>query len=187
MESTKRVNPIELYTDGSANPNPGTGGLGYIIRYWYEDNGNIYVNENQGSKGFRKSTNNRMEIMAAIVGLLDIKVNIDDGTFKNVYQINVYSDSKYLVDAITKKWVESWMRRGWVTYNKTPVKNRDLWEQMMAVLAEYKRISVSVWFEHVDGHSGLLWNDQVDELASKAARDSSKHVVDETYEKGTYS
>ena len=183
MES-KRINPIELYTDGSAEPNPGAGGLGYIIRYWYDDNGNIKLNECHGSKGYRKSTNNRMEVMAAIVGLLDIKTRIDDGTFRDVYQINVYSDSKYLVDAISKKWVESWMKRGWVTYNKTPVKNRDLWEQLMAIFGEYKRISVSIQFQHVDGHSGLLWNDQVDELAVKAARNSSKHEVDEVYEKG---
>ena len=178
-----QINPIELYTDGSCLGNPGPGGLSYYTRYWYRsEKGDIKVNETEGSRGFRKTTNNRMEVMAAIYGLIDIAISIEDGTFRDISQINIYSDSKYLVDAVNKRWIDLWISRNWMTIADKPVKNRDLWEQLMAVLTKLKSMGLLYRFQHVDGHSGLVWNDRVDELAVLAARDSSKHEVDKNYE-----
>ena len=132
--------PIELYTDGSCLRNPGAGGLAYIIRYW-EVKGDTDLPEPkviEGNQGFRLTTNNRMEIMAGIYGLNFIIDQINSGTFSGATQINLTSDSEYFCNAINQKWINKWMENNWMTSGfkgsqPKPVKNKDLWEQVIEI------------------------------------------------------
>jgi len=140
---------IFVYTDGSCLGNPGPGGYGVIIH----SNGQ----ERQLSGGFRHTTNNRMEIMAAIAGLKAA------GTGKE--PIHLYSDSSYLVNAIDKGWVKNWARRGWRKSDGQPAQNPDLWQEMLDLLAERK-----VVLHWLRGHMGHLENERCDRLALLAAK-----------------
>lgn len=148
---------VQLFTDGAAKGNPGPGGFGAILRYG--------KHEKELSGGFRKTTNNRMELMAVIAGLEALtKENLD---------ITIYSDSKYVVDAIEKKWVYGWMKKGFAGK-----KNQDLWMRLMRSYAKHKiRL---VW---VKGHAGHPENERCDQLAVEAS-ESGRLRADEWYEAG---
>ena len=137
---------IELYTDGACSGNPGPGGYGAVLKY-----GNA---EKELSGGERETTNNRMELMAAIVGL---------EALKEPCQVTLTSDSKYLVDAIEKKWLENWQRRGWRKADGSPALNRDLWERLQTQLDRH-----DVTFRWIKGHAGHPYNERCDRLAVEA-------------------
>lgn len=135
---------IELFTDGASSGNPGPGGYGAILR-----SGKHYK---EISEGYRKTTNNRMELLAVISGLECIK--------KTGQQIMIYSDSKYIIDSVEKKWVFNWVKTGFK--NK---KNKDLWLRFLEV---YKLHHIR--FTWVKGHNGHPENERCDELAVKASQ-----------------
>jgi len=125
--------------------------------------------EKEFSEGYRHTTNNRMEMMAVIVGLEALKESC---------KVHILSDSKYIIDAITKRWLEGWKRKGWMTSGKTPVKNIDLWQRMEVALARHE-----VTWEWVRGHSGHCLNERADELAVKARESKSALQTDFEFEK----
>ena len=134
---------VELYTDGACRGNPGRGGYGAILVY------GKYEKEMSG--GERETTNNRMELMAAIVGL---------EALKEPCRVKLYSDSKYLVDAYNQGWIFSWKQSGW-RRGKEPLKNPDLWERLFS-LTETHEVSF-IW---VKGHNGHGYNERCDALAT---------------------
>lgn len=134
---------IIIYTDGAATGNPGPGGYGTVLL-----SGN-YRRELSG--GYRMTTNNRMELMAVIAGLEALKI---EGS-----KVSVYSDSRYVVDAIEKGWLRNWLRKG---FSKT--KNTDLWIRLHKLLQRYQ-----VKFIWVKGHAGIAENERCDKLAVMAA------------------
>lgn len=138
---------VQIYTDGSSRGNPGPGGYGTVIVYG--------PHRRELAAGFRRTTNNRMEILAAIAGL---------EALKEPCRVTVHSDSRYLVDAQTKGWVESWKRRGWRKADKSPVKNVDLWERLAAAASPHR-----VEWRWVKGHDGHEMNERCDALATEAA------------------
>ena len=146
---------IEIYTDGSSRGNPGPGGYGIVLK-----KGKHYK---ELSQGFRKTTNNRMELLAAIVGLETVKGENKD--------IMLYSDSKYVVDAINKKWVFGWQKKGF-----KDKKNPDLWRRFLQIHPKH-----NVKFEWVKGHDGHTENERCDKLAVSAAT-SENLLVDEGFE-----
>ena len=149
------MSTINIYTDGAAKGNPGPGGYGVVLEYAGQTK--------ELSEGFRLTTNNRMELLAVIIGLEHIKNS------KN--QIIVYSDSKYVVDSINKKWVFNWELNN---YKKK--KNPDLWRRFLIVYRKHNII-----FKWVKGHAGHIQNERCDSLAVIAAT-SSKLNIDEGYE-----
>lgn len=150
---------VHIYTDGSSRGNPGPGGYG-IVMEWV---GKKYRRE--FSAGFRKTTNNRMELLAVIEALEKIKMD-------NV-NITVFSDSKYVVDAINKKWIDGWIRRKWKN-----VKNVDLWKRFIKA---YNRAPARfVW---IKGHNDHPQNERCDKLAVSAATAAKdKLAVDKGFE-----
>lgn len=183
--------PIEVYTDGSSLKNPGASGLSYVIRYWESMEGTTdypQAKTMEGSQGFRLSTNNRMEIMAAIYGMKKvIDVFQNDTIFQGATQINIASDSEYLCKAINQRWIQKWQQNNWMTSGfqgkqPQPVKNKDLWEDIINTQAILQNFGVSVTINHVKGHSGNEFNEQCDKLAVAASNDSSKHLIDQIYE-----
>ena len=137
---------VELYTDGACRGNPGKGGWGAILVY------GSYKKELSG--GERETTNNRMELMAAISGL---------EALREPCQVTLYSDSKYLVDAFLEGWIDSWRSKGW-RRGKEPLKNPDLWERLYALTEIHK-----VDFVWVKGHDGHVYNERCDALATSYA------------------
>ena len=146
---------INIYTDGSSKGNPGKGGFGVVLI-----SGNHYK---EISQGFRHTTNNRMELLAVIVGLEHLK-NINS-------EVQVYSDSKYVVDSIEKKWVFQWEKKHF-----KGKKNADLWKRFLII---YKKHKVS--FNWVKGHAGHPQNEKCDYLAVEAS-EQPQLLVDEGYE-----
>lgn len=147
---------IEVFTDGSSKGNPGPGGYGIVLRF----NGKV----KEISQGFRMTTNNRMELLAVIVALENMKTN--------KYEINLYSDSKYVIDSITKGWVFAWEKK-----NFKGKKNADLWKRYLKVHPKFK-----VHYNWVKGHAGHPENERCDTLAVNAA-DGGNHLVDSVFEK----
>ncbi|MEE8826123.1 MAG: ribonuclease HI [Eubacteriales bacterium] len=148
---------VTMYTDGAARGNPdGPGGYGTVLLFT-DSSGTVHRKEL--SEGFPKTTNNRMELMAAIAGLEALNRPCD---------VELHSDSQYLINAFTKGWIEGWKKRGWKKADGTPVLNRDLWERLLAV-AEPHNITW-IW---VRGHNGDKENERCDFLATSAA-DSMK-------------
>ena len=137
---------IQIYTDGSCLGNPGPGGWGAILLY--KKSKKIL----QGNAP--ETTNNRMELMAAIKGLEAVKRPLP---------IHVFTDSSYVKDGITK-WLKGWVNNGWKTANKKPVKNQDLWEQLAALEKNH-----DVVWNWVKAHNGNKYNEEVDDLARNAA------------------
>ena len=184
--------PIELYTDGSSLRNPGASGLGYIIHYWVDpdqDGGMPKEEEIEGSQGFRLSTNNRMEIMAAIYGLLTIVEKIESNEWTDVTQINLNSDSEYLCKSISQNWIAKWVQNNWMTSGfggKKPkvVKNKDLWEMIIELQEKLRTHGINLVVAHVMGHSGNERNERADKLAVAASNDTPNQLIDEFYEKG---
>ena len=143
---------VIIYTDGSARSNPGRGGYGAVLKYT-NPAGKTFTSEL--SRGYAKTTNNRMELMAVIVAL---------EALNRPCEVEVHSDSQYVVNAFNKHWIDGWKKRGWKTANKQPVKNRDLWERLLAAKSKHK-----VEFIWVKGHAGHELNERCDELATTAA------------------
>lgn len=144
---------VTLYTDGAAKGNPGPGGYGIIIRY---NKGNGETVEHEHAHGVAETTNNRMEMMAVIVGLEAIKVPCN---------VVVITDSKYVVNAFNEGWLRSWKKNGWRTANNKPVKNLELWHRLIKATKRHNNVSF-VW---VQGHCGDEFNERCDRLASDAA------------------
>ena len=142
---------VLLFTDGACSGNPGKGGYGAILKY-----GSV---EKEMSRGFVSTTNNRMELLAAIVGL---------EALKEPCIVNLYSDSKYLVDAVNKGWVYNWKKNGWKKSDKKSALNVDLWERLLSLM-EMHRVTLH-W---VKGHDGHPENERCDRLAVLAYMDSS--------------
>jgi len=136
---------VDIYTDGACSGNPGPGGWGVLIQL---DDKNIEL-----SGGDNETTNNRMELMAAIIALEEINKD---------YKINLYTDSNYVKDGITS-WISNWKKNSWKTANKKDVKNKDLWIRLDAAI-KGKDISW-IW---VKGHAGNAGNEQADYLARSA-------------------
>jgi len=152
---------VKIYTDGSARGNPdGPGGYGTVLEY-IDTKGNLHTREL--SAGYKKTTNNRMEIMAAIAGLEALNVACD---------VEIYSDSKYLVDTFNKDWISGWMKKGWKRGKNEPVKNVDLWQRLLAVKKLHQ-----VTFIWVKGHDGHEQNERCDYLATSAA-DGENLLID---------
>jgi ribonuclease HI len=139
------VDIIEIYTDGSSLGNPGPGGYGIVLKY--------KTKRKTASDGFIKTTNNRMELMAVIEALNLLNEAANDK------QIHIYSDSKYVIDAVQKKWVFSWAKKGF-----KDKANPDLWRRFLAIYPHY-----NIFFHWVKGHSGVHENEICDQLAKKAA------------------
>jgi ribonuclease HI len=153
MSAEDKTGIVEIFTDGACSGNPGPGGWGALLRW----NGH----ERELSGGEKMTTNNRMEMMAAIMALESLKRGVT---------VRLYTDSIYLRDGITK-WLPSWKRRNWRTADNKPVKNIDLWQRLEAALGEHK-----IEWHWVRGHSGHVENERVDLLARqeiKKLRESS--------------
>lgn len=138
---------VFIYTDGSSRGNPGPGGYGAIVRYG--------AHTRELAQGYVTTTNNRMEILAAIAGL---------EILKEPCRVTVYSDSRYLVDTQTKGWIDGWKKLGWRKKDKSAVKNVDLWMRLERA-AEGHQI---IW-QWVKGHAGHEMNERCDILATEAA------------------
>jgi ribonuclease HI len=149
---------IQLFTDGAAKANPyGVGGYGIILQYTDED-GTVHKRELAG--GTQHTTNNRMELIAVIMGLEELKEPCN---------VHVVSDSQYVINAINKGWLKNWQRSYWKTASNTPVKNKELWQRLLKSL-DFHNVS----FEWVKGHNGYPENERCDWLANQAAAYISK-------------
>ncbi len=134
---------VEIYTDGACSGNPGPGGYGVILKYKGQ------VKELSG--GEPQTTNNRMELMGVITGL---------NALKEPCVVMLYSDSKYIIDAINKGWAKKWRANNWIKSDKKKALNIDLWEQLLDLLDKHE-----VTFNWVKGHAGHTENERCDELA----------------------
>lgn len=134
---------VEIYTDGACSGNPGAGGYGAIIVYKGK--------EKVLSGGQPQTTNNRMELTAVIAAL---------EALKEPCEVTLSSDSKYVVDGITKGWAKSWKARGWKKADKKPALNADLWDRLLGLTAVHK-----VEFVWIKGHDGHPYNERCDRLA----------------------
>ena len=137
---------VIIHTDGACKGNPGPGGYGAVLV--------CGSHRKELAAGYRQTTNNRMELRAAIAAL---------ELLTEPCEVELHSDSKYLVQAIAKKWLQGWQRRGWLTSDKQPVKNQDLWLALMAAMAPHK-----IQWLWVKGHAGNAENERCDELANHA-------------------
>ena len=142
---------VEIHTDGACSGNPGPGGWGAILRYGRH--------EKELSGGEPLTTNNRMEMMAPIAALESLKTPC---------AVDLYTDSRYVHDGITK-WLPAWKARGWKTADNKPVKNQDLWERLSAAIARH-----TVRWHWVKGHAGDPLNERADELARAAIQRPSE-------------
>lgn len=134
---------VEIFTDGACSGNPGPGGYGVVLRYG--------TAEKELSGGAENTTNNRMELTAAIVGLEALKERCS---------VTLYSDSKYLVDAINCGWAVRWREKGWMRTNRDKAQNPDLWDRLLKLLEVH-----SVTFVWVKGHAGHPENERCDKMA----------------------
>ena len=134
---------ISIYTDGACSGNPGPGGWGAVLLY-----GN---KKKELSGGERDTTNNRMELMGVIQAL---------EALKEACEVDLYTDSQYIVNAIEKGWVYAWKKKGWIKSDKKPAKNPDLWEHLLKLLKHH-----DVTFHWVKGHADNPYNNRCDELA----------------------
>ena len=139
---------VTIYTDGACSGNPGKGGFGVVLNYMGK--------KKEISKGYRCTTNNRLEIMAALAGL---------SALKEPCKVVLYSDSKYLVDSVNKGWIASWQKNGWKNSKKDKVKNRELFEELIELMNVHE-----VEYRWVKGHDGHSENERCDYLATSAAK-----------------
>ena len=141
---------VEIYTDGACSGNPGKGGFGAILKY----NGNT----KEISQGFKCTTNNRMELLAAITALEMLKESC---------KVDLYSDSKYLVDSVNLGWIKKWQSNGWKRKGSEMAKNIDLLKRLVCQLERHE-----VSFVWVKGHDGHAENERCDHLATSAIKSS---------------
>jgi ribonuclease HI len=136
---------VDIFTDGACRGNPGPGGWGALLRHTEREK-ELYGSE-------RETTNNRMELMAAIIALESLK---------RACEVTLTTDSQYVRKGITE-WIVNWKRRGWKTADKKPVKNQDLWQRLEAATHKHK-----IHWKWIKGHSGHAENERVDQLANRA-------------------
>ncbi len=142
---------VTIYTDGACLKNPGPGGYGAVL---------IHGDRvKEIAKGFPDTTNNRMELMAVISALEALKYPC---------KVKIFTDSQYISKAINLGWLDKWQKSGWKTSNRSDVKNKDLWQQMIRLLKKH-----CVEFKWVRGHSGNRYNERCDLLARDAAREAA--------------
>ena len=159
-EASAELKIVTIYTDGGCLGNPGPGGYGVILLHGSR--------RKELSGGFRRTTNNRMELMAAIRGL---------EALKHPCRVTLYSDSEYVVNAMEQGWARRWHDNGWMRNKKDKAVNPDLWERLLE-LCEIHRVS----FKWVRGHAGTPENERCDKLAQDAAR-GERLAIDAAYEK----
>ena len=147
---------VVIHTDGACKGNPGPGAFGAVLVC-----GN---HRKEISAGYRLTTNNRMELRAAIASL---------ELLSEPCEIELHSDSKYLIDAIKKNWIDGWKRRGWLTAAKQPVKNQDLWQSLVNAMTPHR-----IHWHWVKGHAGHRENERCDELANQAV--ASGNLMEDT-------
>ena len=153
---------VKIYTDGAVRGNPdGPGGYGTVLEY-VDSRGELHTKEI--SQGYQRTTNNRMELMAVIAGLEALNRSCE---------VELYSDSKYVVDAFNQHWIDGWMKKGWKRGKNEPVKNVDLWKRLLKAKEPHH-----VTFIWVKGHDGHPQNERCDTLATTAA-DGNDLIVDE--------
>jgi len=141
-----------IYCDGACSPNPGFGGWGAVL---------IVNGERQEYSGAEpNTTNNRMELLGAISALEILKI------YDSPCDVTIYTDSKYVCEAFNLQWIRSWKRRNWIKSDNQPVKNRDLWERLISLIADQKTVK----WEWVRGHSDNVENNVCDKLAVIARR-----------------
>jgi ribonuclease HI len=154
------MHQVKIYTDGACKKNPGPGGYAAIL---------VHKDARKEiSGGYRRTTNNRMEMMAAIEALTALKAPCE---------VALFSDSKYLVDAMSKKWYVKWRNNGWLTSTGDPVKNIDLWQRLIQ-LTEHHR-TIFLW---VRGHAGHVENERCDALAVAACKGGNNLSPDTGFE-----
>jgi ribonuclease HI len=153
------VKKVTIYTDGGCSPNPGPGGYGIVLIYREQ--------RRELSGGYRSTTNNRMELTAAIRGLQALKEPCD---------VTLFSDSQYVVHGITKGWARTWKSKGWIKSDKRPAENIDLWEDLLNLCETH-----TVRFEWIRGHNGHAENECCDRLAGDASRRQDL-PIDSVYE-----
>jgi ribonuclease HI len=159
MDQQATLPHVEIYTDGGCEPNPGPGGYGVVL---------VHPKKRaEASGGFRSTTNNRMEILAAIKGLQMLK---------QPCKVTLYSDSQYLVDTIMKGWAVAWKKKDWWRTNQERAANVDLWETLLALCETHQ-----VEFRWVRGHAGNVENERCDQLSTAALRQPNP-PADEGYE-----
>ncbi len=152
---------VTIYTDGAARGNPdGPGGYGAVLEY-VDPSGKLHTREL--SQGYIKTTNNRMELMAAIAAL---------EALNRPCEVDLWSDSQYLVNAFNQHWIDSWIRKKWMRTRSEPVKNVDLWKRLLEAARDH-----TITWNWVRGHNGHPQNERCDELATGAA-DSEDLIED---------
>lgn len=137
---------VTIYTDGACKGNPGPGAYGVVLLFG--------EHRREVSAGYRLTTNNRMELLAAITAL---------NLLQQPCKVELHSDSKYLVQAINDRWIDGWQKKGWVNSKKEPVKNKDLWLQLLDAIGSH-----DITWKWVKGHAGNAENERCDELANEA-------------------
>ena len=153
--STAKRPEVEIWTDGACSGNPGPGGWGAVLRY--------RDREREVSGGELRTTNQRMELQAAIEALRALR---------EPCRVRLHSDSAYLVNCFRQRWYEGWRRNGWKTRARTPVENRDLWEELL----RFSEIHDIDWIK-VAGHAGIEMNERADRLARAAAEDTAQKLL----------
>lgn len=143
----KEIPEVNLYSDGGAEPNPGKGGFGVIMSY--------KGIKREFSQGYELTTNNRMELMGVIYGLERLKT-------KSL--VNVFTDSRYVIDGIEKGWAERWKSKNWYRTRSEKAINYDLWDRLLTLISAHDKVK----FNWVKGHSGHIENERCDELALEA-------------------
>ena len=146
MESTMSTKKVTIFTDGACSGNPGPGGWGAVL---------IYGEHSREISGYEEvTTNQKMELMAAVKSLQSLK---------EPCQVDLYSDSAYLINAFEQKWYERWQRNGWLNAQKKSVENRELWIKLLELSSIH-----SITWNKVKGHSGEFYNERCDKLARNA-------------------
>ncbi|MEQ1734094.1 MAG: ribonuclease HI [Bacteroidia bacterium] len=161
MQTEDLFPEVNIYTDGGAEPNPGKGGFGIIMTY--------KGHKKEFSQGYLLTTNNRMELMGVIFGLEQLK---------KTSVVNIYSDSKYVVDGISKGWAERWKSKNWFRTGTAKAINYDLWARLLELISKHQ----SVTFNWIKGHDGHNENERCDQLAS-IALNGNELLEDFGYEK----
>jgi ribonuclease HI len=151
---------VTVYTDGSSRGNPGPGGYGALIEF-VDSMGQLHVKEL--SQGYEKTTNNRMELMAAIAAL---------EALNRPCEVSLWSDSQYLINAFNQHWIDKWIQKNWMLSKSEPVKNADLWQRLLRACETHH-----ITWNWVRGHNGHAQNERCDALATQAA-DSDNLIPD---------
>jgi ribonuclease HI len=155
MKEWREIPDIELFSDGGAEPNPGKGGFGVILSYKGK--------KKEFFKGYKLTTNNRMELMGVIFGLEQLKTKSN---------VQIFTDSKYVIDGITKGWAKKWKENNWKRKKDIKVINSDLWDRLLNAISKH-----SVEFNWIKGHSGHTENERCDTLANDGI--NSNDLIDD--------